>query len=66
MADRIRVNVFPGVQHLALFAGQAKGFFANQGLEVEIQFTPSSQAQRDGLAKGLFEIAHAAVYAFIK
>ena len=61
MADRIRVSVFPGVQHLALFAGLAKGFFANQGLEVEIQFTQGSQAQRDGLAKGLFEIAHAAV-----
>lgn len=61
MADRIRVNVFPGVQHLALFAGQAKGFFANQGLEVEIQFTQGSQAQRDGLVAGQFEIAHAAV-----
>jgi ABC-type nitrate/sulfonate/bicarbonate transport system substrate-binding protein len=61
LADRIRVNVFPGVQHLALFAGQAKGFFARHGLEVEIQFTPSSQAQRDGLVAGQFEIAHAAV-----
>lgn len=61
MADRIRVNVFPGVQHLALFAGQAKGFFAKQGLEVEIQFTQGSQAQRDGLVAGQFEIAHACV-----
>ena len=61
LSKAIRVNIFPGVQHLALFAGQAKGFFANQGLEVEIQFTPGSQAQRDGLVAGQFEIAHAAV-----
>ena len=57
----IRVNVFPGVQHLPIFAGLAKGFFARHGLEVALQFTPDSQAQRDGLAAGLFEIAHAAV-----
>ncbi len=57
----IRVNVFPGVQNLPLFAALAKGFFAKYRLEVELQFTPNSQAQRDGLAKELFEIAHAAV-----
>jgi ABC-type nitrate/sulfonate/bicarbonate transport system substrate-binding protein len=57
----IRVNVFPGVQHLAIFAGLAKGMFARHDLEVALQFTPDSQAQRDGLAAGLFEIAHAAV-----
>ncbi len=58
---KIRVNVFPGVQHLAIFAGQAKGFFAKHDLQVELQFTSNSQTQRDGLAAGLFEIAHAAV-----
>jgi|SRR5665213_521610 len=30
-------------------------------LQVEIQFTPNSQAQRDGIATGAFEIAHAGV-----
>ncbi len=57
----LRVRVFPGVQNLPLFAGQAKEFFARHGLEVELQFTANSQALRDGLAAGDFEIAHAAV-----
>jgi len=61
LSELIRVNVFPGVQTLPLFAGSAKGFFAKHGLEVELQFTLNSQTQRDGLAQGLFEIAHAAV-----
>jgi NitT/TauT family transport system substrate-binding protein len=57
----LRVRVFPGVQNLALFAGQAQGFFAKHGLAIQLEFTPSSQALRDGLAAGSFEIAHAAV-----
>jgi ABC-type nitrate/sulfonate/bicarbonate transport system substrate-binding protein len=58
---KLRVNVFAGVQNLAIFVGQAKGVFARHGLEVELQFTPNSPAQREGLAKGSFEIAHAGV-----
>ena len=59
--QKLRVNVFAGVQNLPIFAGQAKGFFARAGLDVDLQFTPNSPAQREGLAKGEFEIAHAAV-----
>jgi ABC-type nitrate/sulfonate/bicarbonate transport system substrate-binding protein len=44
-----------------LFAAQSQGFFARHGLRVEILFTQNSQEQRDGLAKGDFQIAHAAV-----
>jgi ABC-type nitrate/sulfonate/bicarbonate transport system substrate-binding protein len=58
---KLRVNVFAGIQNLAIFVGQTKGIFASHGLEVELQFTPNSPAQRDGLAKGAFEIAHAGV-----
>jgi ABC-type nitrate/sulfonate/bicarbonate transport system substrate-binding protein len=58
---RLRVNTFPGPQNLALFAAQDKGLFSKRGLGVEIAFTPNSQAQRDGLVKGAFEIAQAAV-----
>jgi len=58
---KLRVNVFSGVQNLPIFVGQAKGMFTRQGLEVELQFTPNSPAQREGLAKGVFEIAHAGV-----
>jgi len=57
----VRVRVFPGVQNLALFAGQAKGLFEKHGVRVDLQFTPNSQALRDGLAAGAFEVAHAAV-----
>ncbi len=58
---RVRVNVFPGVDNLAIYAAQVQGLFAKRGLSVEVQFTPNSQAQRDGLAQGRFEVAHAAV-----
>ncbi len=57
----LRVNVFPGVGNLAIFAGQAQGIFAKHGLKIELQFTPNSPEQRAGLAKGAFEVAHAAV-----
>jgi ABC-type nitrate/sulfonate/bicarbonate transport system substrate-binding protein len=57
----LRVRVFPGVQNLPLFAGLARGLFEKHGVRVDLQFTPNSQALRDGLAAGAFEIAHAAV-----
>jgi ABC-type nitrate/sulfonate/bicarbonate transport system substrate-binding protein len=60
-ATKLRVNLFAGVQNLAIFAGQAKGIFKRHGLDVDVQFTPGSPAQREGLAKGVFEIAHAGV-----
>lgn len=59
--ERLRVNVFPGPQHLALFVAHDKGLFARRGLAVEIQFTPNSKAQRDALANGSIEIAQSAV-----
>jgi ABC-type nitrate/sulfonate/bicarbonate transport system substrate-binding protein len=56
----LRVRVFPGVQNLPLFAGQARGLFVKHGVRVDLQFTPNSQALREGLAAGAFEVAHAA------
>ena len=57
----LRVNVFPGAQNLPLYVGLAQGIFEKHGLKVDLQFTPSSDAQRSGLAEGRFEIAHAGV-----
>ena len=57
----LRVNVFPGPQHLALYVAKEKGLFAKRGLNVEITFTPNAKAQRDGLADGSIDIAQAAV-----
>ena len=57
----LRVNVFPGAQNLPLYAALAQGMFAKRGLSVDLQFTLNSNDQREGLAAGKFEIAHAAV-----
>ena len=58
---RLRVNIFNTSSNLPLFAAIANGSFAKRGLEIEVQNTPSSDEQRAGLARGSFEIAHAAV-----
>src|SRR6266849_1944899 len=60
-ATRIRVNTFPNAKALAVHVGIAKGLFAKYGLAVELENTESSQSQRDGLAAGRFQIAHAAL-----
>ena len=57
----IRVNTFPNAKALPLHAGIAQGIFAAHGLAVQLSFTPNSKAQRDGLASGAFDVAHAAV-----
>jgi len=57
----IRVNTFPNAKALPVHVGLAKGLFAKYGLAVELENTASSQSQRDGLAAGRFEIAHAAL-----
>jgi ABC-type nitrate/sulfonate/bicarbonate transport system substrate-binding protein len=58
---RIRVNTFPNAKALPVYVGLAKGLFAKYGLAVELENTESSQSQRDGLAAGRFQIAHAAL-----
>src|SRR3989442_5141406 len=57
----VRVNAFPTASYSPLFLGIANGVFEKRGIKIELQFTPNSQAQRDGLASGAFEIAYAAV-----
>jgi ABC-type nitrate/sulfonate/bicarbonate transport system substrate-binding protein len=58
---RVRVNVFIGPQNIALYVAQEKGFFARRGLAVEIEATPNSRAQRDGLINGRSDIVQSAV-----
>src|SRR5262249_57109643 len=58
---RLRVNTFPNAKALPIHVGLAKGLFAKYGLAVELENTESSQSQRDGLAAGRFQIAHAAL-----
>ncbi|MGC2045920.1 MAG: ABC transporter substrate-binding protein, partial [Pseudolabrys sp.] len=59
--EHVLVNVFPGPQHLALYVAKEKGLFEKRGLSVDVQFTPTSKAQRDALADGSVQIAQAAV-----
>ncbi len=58
---KVRVNTFPNAKALPVHVGLARGFFAEHGLAVELENTESSQSQRDGLAAGRFQIAHAAL-----
>ena len=60
-ATKIRVNTFPNAKALPVHVGLAKGLFGKYGLAVELENTDSSQSQRDGLAAGRFQIAHAAL-----
>ena len=58
---KLAVIVFPGVQNLAMFAAQAKGFYAKRGLAVDLKFTVNSDELRGGLAEGKYQIAHSAI-----
>ena len=53
----IRVNVFPGGFNWGLYVGIDQGFFAREGLRIEVQHTPNSVAQMTDMAAGKFEIA---------
>ena len=57
----IKVKLFPGAAAMPVMAAASHGLFARQGLKVDLLFTPNSDEQRAGLAKGDFEIAQAAV-----
>ena len=58
---KVSVIVFPGLQNTAIFAAQAKGFFAKRGLAVDLKFTVNSDELRGGLAEGKYQIAHSAI-----
>lgn len=57
----LRVNVFLVASNLPLLVGLEKGIFAHNRLEIDVQYTPNSDQQRDGLAAGKFEIAHSGI-----
>jgi ABC-type nitrate/sulfonate/bicarbonate transport system substrate-binding protein len=57
----LRLNTFPNATNLALHMGIANGVFEKRGITIDLRFTQNSEAQRNGLAKGEFEIAYSAV-----
>ena len=58
MADHLLVNVFN--VDAALIVARAKGFFAANGLEVDIMVTPNSTDQMRGLSHGSWQIVSTA------
>jgi ABC-type nitrate/sulfonate/bicarbonate transport system substrate-binding protein len=57
----LHVNTFPTARALPFYVGIDRGFFAKRGLNVALEFTESSERQREGLANGSIDIVHAAV-----
>ncbi len=53
----VKVNVFPGGFNWGLYAGIDKGFFADEGLRIEVLGTPNSVTQMTEFAAGGFDIA---------
>jgi len=57
MAERtLSVIVFPGGFNLPLWSGIAQGFYARQGLALELHFTGSSMEQLAGLIAGKWDL----------
>jgi ABC-type nitrate/sulfonate/bicarbonate transport system substrate-binding protein len=57
----LHVNTFPTARSLPFYVAVDRGFFARRGLKVELEFTESSERQREGLAGGAVDIVHSAV-----
>lgn len=58
---KVTVNVFPGGFNWGIYAGQERGFFESEGIQVELQDTPNSVQQMTDFAAGRFDIAMTAV-----
>lgn len=59
--EPVNITVFPGAQNLPLWVAQEKGFFREQGLDINVTLTMNSDDLRNGLINGKFQIAHSAV-----
>lgn len=56
----VRVVAFPGAPNLPTFAAVERGFFADEGLAVELTLTPNSVVQAERTAAGDFDIVFTA------
>ena len=57
----LRVNLFRGSHNIPVLMAIEKGYFSRRGITPILEYTPNSTLQREGLAAGRFDIAHAAV-----
>ena len=60
MSSRINAIAFPGAPNLPTYAAVEQGYFAEQGLEVNLVTTPSSVYQFEAFGRGEFDIAFTA------
>jgi ABC-type nitrate/sulfonate/bicarbonate transport system substrate-binding protein len=56
-AQTLKVIVFPGGFNLPIWSGLAQGYFADEGLELDMHLTTSSKEQLAGMIHGDYEIA---------
>jgi ABC-type nitrate/sulfonate/bicarbonate transport system substrate-binding protein len=56
MTDPVRVIAFPGAPNLPTFVAIQEGYFAAEGLDISLEFTPSSAYQAKKTATGDFDI----------
>lgn len=56
----LRICTFKGLQNLPLFVARQQGFFAGQGLDVEIVYTAGSIPQLTGLVQGVYQLVQTA------
>lgn len=57
MTSTIELICFPGAPNLPIFAAQEHGFFAAEGVGINMTTTPNSAFQAENLAAGKFHIA---------
>ena len=58
---QLRVSAFPNAKALPLWLAQTRGLFTQRGLDVSIDWTESSKAQRAGLAEGRIDLVQSAL-----
>jgi ABC-type nitrate/sulfonate/bicarbonate transport system substrate-binding protein len=61
----VRIIAFDGGWNLPIWAGQRQGFFAANGVDVALEFTPNSGALVAGLAEGRYDVAIAGFDNFV-
>jgi ABC-type nitrate/sulfonate/bicarbonate transport system substrate-binding protein len=61
IVKRVRVSAFPNAKALPFYIAQQQGLFARRGIEVELDETEASKAQREGLASGRIQIVQSAI-----
>ncbi len=58
--NQLHICTFKGLQNLPLYIARQQGFFATQGLDIEITYTAGSLPQLAGLAGGAYQLIQTA------